>query len=86
MTMIERVADFLKLRDESVMPDEADDEERRGSAAAILELLREPTEWMKNAGARVPIQTFEGPEATVLTEEAGEIFTAMITAALEETQ
>lgn len=47
--MINRIAEFLKTRDESVLPDEIDDAERIGSARAILELMREPTEEMITA-------------------------------------
>ena len=55
--MINRIAEFLKTRDESVLPDEIDDAERIGSARAILELMREPTHAMqlvvsKNWGRR----------------------------------
>lgn len=33
-------SDFLKLRDESVEPDEADDAEREASAEYLLEIIR----------------------------------------------
>lgn len=39
MSMIERVAAFLKDRDESVMPHEADDAERMESAREILKAM-----------------------------------------------
>lgn len=72
MSMIERIAAFLKERDENVMPHEVDDDERRGSAKAILELMREPTEEMKEAG-----HWYAG-------EDAAPCFNAMINAALRE--
>lgn len=46
MTMIEQVAAFLKLRDESLLTGEADDGERAESAREIIGLMREPTEAM----------------------------------------
>lgn len=39
MSMIERVAAFLKDRDESVAPHEVDDDERIGSAREIIRLI-----------------------------------------------
>lgn len=39
MTAVERIAAFLKDRDENVMPDECDDVERMESAKAILREL-----------------------------------------------
>lgn len=80
-SMIERVAEFLKIRDENVMPHEVDDEERRASAVAILEHLLEPTDrmvasgsWARNDGGEVG------------STGAKNAYVKMITAALEETQ
>lgn len=42
-SMIERVAAFLKERDENVEPHEANAEERRASAHCIVKLMREPS-------------------------------------------
>lgn len=90
-SMIERVARVLEPQAWTVAG-EADSIAYRNrrtaslrKARAAIEAMREPTAASVSAGALIPIQTFEGPEATVLSEEAGEIYRTMIDAALKET-
>lgn len=80
--MINRIAEFLKMRDESVLPSEVDEDERRGSAIAILDLMREPTDAMLDAYWR---QTGESKEMRSRTHAyMRRYFSAMINAALKE--
>ncbi len=73
--MIDRIAEFLKMRDESVLPEETSDEERRESAKAIIELMREPTPEMILANSDAA-----GPDDQQTIDD----WRAMIDAALRE--
>lgn len=87
-TMIERIADFLKDRDENVLPGEADDAERLGSAAEILELMRQPTVAMEWAAKDTVVgyDDFACGDGRIFLSPltAGEAYRAMINAALNE--
>lgn len=87
--MINRIAEFLKTRDESVLPEEIDEAERIGSARAVLELMREPTDDMKKCGCAHDdplggLVDWRGSDVTTREAVSG-VYTAMIDAALKET-
>ncbi|RAL98708.1 hypothetical protein [Agrobacterium sp. MS2] len=54
-TLVERIASFLKDRDENVLPEEATDEERKASAESILKLMRKPTPTLHAAANKIAV-------------------------------
>ncbi|PZP60526.1 MAG: hypothetical protein DI604_31145 [Delftia acidovorans] len=55
MTLVERIASFLKDRDESVLLEEATDEERQASAKSILQLMRKATPALHAAANEIAV-------------------------------
>lgn len=74
--LIKRVAEYLNLRDENVMPGEASDDERLESAAAIIEMIKYPTDLMTYVGQGLRYDS---------ANSIGSIYQAMVDADLTAT-
>ena len=77
VSMVERVAAYLQMRDEYLAPGEADDDERETSAREIVGLMRNPTDAMVDAGVTADF-------GKTLGERVINSHNAMIDAALNE--